>query len=301
MTIIYNTASCHSPILPIQIPSVKIYFMKKVILAFDGSDFSEGAFAFAKHMNLEQPILLVGVFLPQIDYSNLWSYANGTAGTFFIPLVEDEEAETIEKNIRRFQKLCASNNIDNRIHKDFYDFTLPELKKETRFADLVILGSESFYKNFGQQELNQYLKDAVHSAECPVIVVPEKCNYPEFNILAFDGSESSVHAIKQYAYLFPDLCSNKTMLIYATNKEREIAFPDESYIVELAARHFKDLTLFKLDFDSKKHFATWINDKDNAILVSGAFGRSFFSQLFKPSFVSEVIKSHKLPVFITHR
>jgi hypothetical protein len=275
--------------------------MKKVILAFDGSQFSEGAFAFANRMNKEQPILLIGIFLPQIDYANLWSFANGSAGGLFVPLVEDEEAEVTEKNMQRFQKLCAVNNIDNRVHKDFFNFTLPELKKETRFADLVILGSESFYRNFTNEEPNQYLRDALHTAECPVVIVPEQFNYPETNILAFDGSASSVYAIKQFAYLFPDLCKNKTLLIYAGNKEEGVQFPEESYIEELTARHFSDLTLFKLDFNPRKYFSTWIGDKKNAILVTGAFGRSFFSQLFRPSFVSDVINAHKIPVFITHR
>jgi hypothetical protein len=275
--------------------------MKKVILAFDGGHFSEGAFEFARQMNMAQPILLTGIFLPQIDYANLWSYANGSSGTLFIPMVEDQEVDIIEQNMIRFQKLCAANNIDNRLHKDFYDFTLPALKKECRFADLVILGSESFYKNFGQEEPNDYLKDALHAAECPVIVVPEKTSYPETNILAFDGSASSVFAIKQFAYLFPDLCQNKTLLIYAKNREEGIQFPDEEYIEELAARHFSDLSLFKLDFNPRKYLANWLADKENAILVTGAFGRSFFSRLFKPSFVSEIINAHKVPVFIAHR
>ena len=275
--------------------------MKKIILAFDGGHFSEGAFEFAKQMNSVQPILLTGIFLPQVDYANLWSYANGSAGGLFIPLMEDADTDIIEQNMKRFQKLCAANNIENRLHKDFFDFTLPALKKETRFADLVILGSESFYKNFGSEEPNDYLKDALHTAECAVVVAPEEIHYPETNILAFDGSASSVFAIKQFAYIFPDLCKNKTLLIYAKNREDGIHFPDEAYIEELAARHFPDLSLFKLNFNPRKYLATWLADKKDAILVTGAFGRSFFSRLLKPGFVSQVINAHKIPVFITHR
>ena len=109
--------------------------MKKILLAFDGEHFSTGAFEFARSLNERNSILLTGVFIPQVDYANLWSYASGTTGPLFIPLVESEDAEKVGKNIHRFEALCKKNNIEYRVHKDFFDFALPELKKETRFAE----------------------------------------------------------------------------------------------------------------------------------------------------------------------
>jgi hypothetical protein len=115
-----------------------------------------------------------------------------------------------------------------------------------------------------------------------------------------DGSESSVFAIKQFAYLFPDFEKNKTLLVYA-DEEGDRKIPEESYIEELAARHFPDLTIMKLELDPKKYFASWMSEKKNSILVSGSFGRSLFTQAFRKSFIAKVIKEHSLPVFITHR
>src|SRR6185503_2084598 len=122
--------------------------MKKILLAFDGSNFSEGAFEFVRRLNELQPILLTGLFVPQVDYANLWSYAAaaGAGSGVYVPLLEDEEAEEIVKNIQRFESLCQKNDIRYRVHKEFFNFALPELKKETRFADLMILGGELFYK-----------------------------------------------------------------------------------------------------------------------------------------------------------
>lgn len=274
--------------------------MKKILLAFDGGHFSEGAFAFACKMNEISPVLITGVFLPQIDYSALWSYSASSAAGMVIPMVEDQDAALIKQNIDRFTLLCQSNNIEFRVHNDFTEFALPALKKETRFADLLILGSESFYKNVGISDPNNYLKDAIHNAECPVLVVPEKFEYPEKNVLTYDGSESSVYAIKQFAYLFPELTDNNTVLLYADDGN-DISFPEEQNIEELCARHFPNLTLFKLGISPKKNFGLWSSEKSGAILVSGAYGRSTFSMVFRKSFVSEVIRNHKLPVFIANR
>lgn len=274
--------------------------MRKILLVFDGINFSEGAFEFARRLNEKNQILVAGVFVPQVDFANLWSYAGAGSGAVTIPLIEDEEAKLIEKNIERFKQLCEKNKIEYRVHKDFYDFALPELKKESRFADLIIIGSEKFYASLGVNGPNDYIKNALHDAECPVMVVPEKFNFPESNILSYDGSESSVFAMKQFAYLFPEFVKNPTLLVYAKN-EREEEIPNVEYIEELAARHFPDLAIMKLHFDPKENFATWISEKKNAILVSGSFGRSSLSRVFRKSFTKDVVRDHRLPIFITHR
>jgi nucleotide-binding universal stress UspA family protein len=274
--------------------------MKKILLAFDGAHFSEGAFEFARQLNELSPILLTGIFMPLIDYSNLWSYSAAATAGMVVPMLEDQDAAEVENNINRFKLLCESAQIEYRVHKDFTDFALPGLKKETRFADLLILGSESFYQHIGINEPNSYLKDAIHNSECPVLIVPEHFEFPEKNILAYDGTDSSVYAIRQFAYLFPEFTGNKTVLLYVRDNDK-IAFPEEQNIEELVGRHFSDLTLFKLGIDPKKYFALWISEKRDCILVSGAYSRSSLSMLFRQSFVSDVIRDHKIPVFIANR
>lgn len=273
--------------------------MRKVIMAFDGYHFSEGAFEFARMMNEKETILLAGVFLPQVSYANLWTYVDGAGSPIFVPVLEEDDTKKIEENISKFEEHCKRHGIEYRVRKDFSDLALPELKKESRFADLLILGSEKFYEGMGTGEPNTYVKEALHELECCVIVVPEHFVLPSVNILAYDGSASSVYAIKQFAYLLPELKDNPTLLTYA-NVDGTNKIPFEPYIEELSARHFSDLTISKLDVDSKKYYATWVGDQGSAIIAAGSFGRSSFSQLFKKSFIAEVIKEHKVPVFIGH-
>ena len=99
--------------------------MKKILLAFDGTRFSEGAFQFASKLHELQPVLLTGIFLPQAELANLWSYADGI-GVTFIPQLQKDNSEQVEKNIAHFEKLCQGNGIDYRVHKDFFDLALPE-------------------------------------------------------------------------------------------------------------------------------------------------------------------------------
>ncbi|HYJ37447.1 MAG TPA: hypothetical protein VEV87_02480 [Chitinophagaceae bacterium] len=276
--------------------------MKKIIIPFDGGNFSKGAFEFANKLNQSEPILLAGLFLPQVDYANLWSYSGGgMAGPVFVPLVEDADVEVITHNIVLFRSLCEKNGIEYRVHENYFEFALPELKKETRFADLMVIGSEDFYKNMGTKGPNAYLRDAMHGSECPVVIVPDNFSFPESVVLAYDGSESSVFAIKQFAYVFPHLTSLPTLLVTADVKRPTKDFPEQSNIEELAARHFSQLTFMKLEFDPRKYFGSWMIERKSSILVCGAFERSAFSEAIRKSFVNEVISAHQLPVFLAHR
>ncbi len=272
--------------------------MKKVVIAFDGRHFSDGALEMAAFLNEKSPVLLTGAFLPQVDYARLWSYSgSGRILDFNNPLSADDAA--VKENIERFKNWCVKSGVEHRVHDEFYDFTLPELKKESRFADLLIIGSETFYENAGGKALNEYLKDALHNVECPVIVVPEKFTLPDTTILAYDGSPSSVYAIRQFACLFPELTFQKTILVYAGEKTGK-SMPDEDNIKELAARHFTDLTIQQLDADPKIYFTAWLNQNKGAILVTGSFGRSGISRFFHKSFVTDIIRQHQMPVFIAH-
>ncbi|BAV06860.1 hypothetical protein SAMN05421788_102506 [Filimonas lacunae] len=272
--------------------------MRKVVIAFNGSHFSEGAFEFARRMNVERTILLTGIFLPQTDYAGLWSYAGPLGGTLYDRLLEEEHSEDLEKNIAHFECLCNKHQIAYSIHKNFSDFALPGLIKETRFSDLAIISCETLYSNMGNEHY-EYVKELLHTAECPVIMVPEQFTYPTGNILAYDGSESAAYAIKQFTYLFPEWHSHKTLLVYTQETMQEI--PDEFYIKELTARHFTALTSMVLPIQESKYFSTWISEQPASILVSGAFSKSYFARMFKKSFVADVLKEHLLPVFMAHR
>lgn len=274
--------------------------MKKILLAFDGSHYSEGALHFAKKLNEKEPVLVTASFLPQVDFANLWSYSGGGGhGNEFIPLVENSTAENVKRNINRFEAFCLMNKLRFRVHKDYDNFAIPELKKESRYADLLIISSELFYEQAGTNTPNEYLQEVLHEMECPVIIVPEEFEFPKSIILSYDGSESSVYAIKQFAWLFPELTELPTSLVYV-GKETTL-FPDEKYIKELISAHYPQTTWVMMEANSNKHPGKGISEKIGACVVCGSFGRGDISRIFKKSFITDVIAEHRLPVFIAHR
>jgi hypothetical protein len=217
----------------------------------------------------------------------------------YSPETETFSQEEIKKRIEWFESSCQKNNIEYRIHNDTDNLIIHELEKETRFADLLILSAEAFYNLSEETEPEGYLKSILHLAECPVLIVPQKFDFPDNVIFAYDGSKSSVYAMKQFAYVLSELC-NKEVIVAYEEKESEDNMPEEILIHELAARHFNKPTFLKTNKDYFR-LSSWIKERKNAMLVTGSYSRSNFSELLKKSFVSDIIREHKLPVFIAHK
>jgi hypothetical protein len=269
--------------------------MKKVLILFDGEHFSTAALQFASELNRSEKILLTGLFLPSIDYSDVMLYyAGGISGPVFIPAI-DTDPEVMRQNTERFKEYCTKNGIEHRVHDVLYDSIKNLVQMESRYSDLMLLSGGSFYSNLGELTQEEYIEDAMHRAGCPVIVLPEDLKTPQSLIIAYNGSDDSIFAIKQFTYLLPHLCSLPTMVVYASVKNEKI--PHIEYMQELCARHFPDITFFKLEADAKHYFNTWMMDRGNAMVISGSYART---ALFRKHFVEDIIKDHKLPVFIAH-
>jgi hypothetical protein len=275
--------------------------MKKILCVFDGSHYSENVLQFISLLNNLNPVSVTGLFLSAYDYSHLWSN----------PIIQDiPEALTmaketmaiadkdIEENKSRFERFCIKEGIPWRVHDESGNDVFETLRHETRFADLMILSNDLFYHNIGENP-NDYMQQILHAGECAVLILPEKENFPKQIILCYDGTASSVFAIKQFAYILPELCHCETFLVSIDGEENRI--PLHALMEELAVRHFPKLTMQVMGNDARNKFAGWVNAQSHPLVVAGAFGRSGFSRLLKKSFISEVIKENKATVFIAHK
>ena len=274
--------------------------MKKVLIIFGGEQFSDGAFEFARGMNELEPIMLSGVFVPYMTYINLVTYAAvPMGGAGFVPL-EKEETQSVTQNVEMFEKRCRDNGIAFRSHFNITEFGLSELEVQTRFSDLMIISSEKFYQDIVGEDAEDYLRDVLRTAECPVVIVPERHEFPLRNVFAYDGSTASLFAARQFMYLFPKLCwHHPSTIVYAKDEPDEI--PLESGIRELAEVHLPTHDFLKLDLDQKKHFSSWIGKQRRSILIGGFSGKPRIGKLFGKNALNEVVAEHLLPVFMARR
>jgi len=225
-------------------------------------------------------------FLP-VDYSVLAAAASGADLTPLLEL-EDNEKEWITTHKMLFTRQCEQQFISHSVHDHDEEWSRDVLIKESRFADLILVGTEF-----------PYLREALHDAECPVLVVPENFSVPEHLFMAYDGSRESLYAIKQFSYLFPGMTDLPTEILYVHDDVTD-NIPDLASLQEFSRLKFNSMSFSKLHFPAREYFATWISEKQHVLLVSGSYGRSAVSYLGKRSFVENVIRGHGVPVFIAH-
>ena len=276
--------------------------MKKVIIALDGEHFPKGAFEFAKFLNIQNEILLAGVFLSPIDYSRLMAYTGTGEGMAIMPewLMKNDDEEIINKNIQFFEDACIADGMHYRVHKDNDLMALSSLVEETRFADLLLVSSELFFKNVEPKQPNFYLEEVLKRSECPVMLIPENFNVPDQIVLSYDSGESATFAIKQFAYLFPDLVKKQSILVSMNDGIAE-DLPEYAMVTELLTHHYPDLRIENLPGKGRQQFVDWLTMQPNSFVVMGAFSRSALSNLFKKSFATNVIHDIKMPLFISHK
>ena len=105
--------------------------MKKVLTLFGGTAFSEGVVEFAHKLNELHPIILEGVFMPQISYIALMT-SPPLGGVEFIPLLEvDSLLATRDANVDSINLLL--DNADYQIH---FAEALGHRKKDKEYKEL---------------------------------------------------------------------------------------------------------------------------------------------------------------------
>lgn len=271
--------------------------MKKVLVAFDGGHFSDAVMNFLVEMNASEPIMLKGIFLPSVDYSAATTYFGNPAAAVYMSEYENEDA-LMAQSVGLFERFCHDHHLHHKVHKHIHKPIADELYNESRYGDLLVIDSTKFYENLGKLTQEEYLEDTLHKAECPVLLLPGAYTKPEEIILAYDGSVSSMYAIKQFVYLFPDWTDVPTTLVYANADSNEIPFLP--LLKEYMTQHFSRVVYDMLEIDPKKYFDTWLENRKQSILVSGAYGRSAFSELFRHNFLRQVVDEHKVPLFVAH-
>ena len=278
--------------------------MKKIIVTIDAVTYNEHALEYAIGIARRSGGMILGVFLHDMSYI----YAD-LPGIFDLVPVEynniikqqHEDHEKLELNLKLFNERCNAENIKHKAH--FHDGTdiVNFLVNESVFADILVIDEHMSFTLTNQHELSNFIVDVLEDAHCPVLVVPGKFDQVDNVFLCYDGTPSSVHAIKMYSYLFPEWSQKPTTLL-SFNSTASNHLSNSENIKDLLHQRFSNLSI---DIEHEKRASNAILSyfklyQDNSFIVMGAYGRNSFSRFLKKSMANTIIKEIKAPVFITH-
>ena len=272
--------------------------MKKILFICDSDHFPNGAFELIKFMHTQEPVFLKGIFFSTVDYQQLVSVSNFPNTAPYLKFKEEDD-QLVSKSKTRFSKLCQTAGIGYCTHQGDMDWNRETFNKESRFADLAVISEELYCANYLNKQPNIFMQELLHTAECPVMIVPEDFKTIERIAFAYDSKKESVMALKQFVSLLPQLTELPVETVY-TSEEKSDRIPDLDWLKEYASHHFNSFGASKLHFDGKKYLSSWLQEKKNVLLVCGAFSRSAVSTLLSRSYADQIIRDHVSPIFIAH-
>ena len=278
--------------------------MEKIILAIDSGHLDENEVRFACYLTRLTRSRLTAMFLEQgsVREKIVIVQPEGKRPIESIMLTEgrdDREGFVLtERNIRIFTDLTEKEGVHALI--EFGNSSVvSEIIGKSRFADLLILNAATSISGDDENPPSVFVKDILMAAECPVIISPDVFNGIDNIVFRYDGSKSSVFAMKQFTYLFPEFKYTRAKIIYF-NHDDEFLEEDREAVTEWLSYHYNDVEFVALNGDARHAFVNYLLQKGNDFVVLGPYGRGKLASFFQKESEQDTYGTTSLPIFISH-
>ncbi|WP_343670856.1 hypothetical protein [Chitinophaga sp.] len=275
--------------------------MKKILYVTDALNLHLENLEFAGYISGLAKSKLLAIFLENNEFEGrtdtMIKAAAANAGLNVTEEPVSLKQHTCDTNIQRFKTACENKGIECAVHRDRGN-PLAEMILESRYADLLLLNVNTSFTANIEGTPSDFVKDVMNRAECPVVIMPSSFDGITELVFTYDGKPSSVHAIKQFTYLFPQFNEMKTVVI-SINPE-EVSHEERYKFREWMHAHYNYLDFLSTEGNVKMGLVELLYDREKSFVVMGAYGRSMISGFFRPSHADPVIKVINQAVFIAH-
>ena len=278
--------------------------MQKILLAIDAVDPDRSLLTFGYYLARLTNSKITGLFLENIVAEEKPSI-KAVAGRAYLDWVVNEQSEqhqqkmhTIENNIQQFMQQSVNEGVACDIQRK-EGVPYRELEDESRYADIIVLSSDTSFKKRYEGSPTTFTRDVLSHVECPVIVAPKSFSGIKQIFVAFDGSAASMIALKQFSYLFPQFIDNKITILHADENSEWLAAGYDG-LGDWLHHHYKDVEFVTLTGHAATALFDYLIDKENFLLVMGAYGRSNISRFFSHSKATTLLNILPQAIFIAH-
>lgn len=266
----------------------------------------------ADSRRLDDSLIDFGCYLAKLTQSKLMAILLDNSGIelriakTYSRLVasENQEEETTvvmdhDQSMLYFMEACRKKSVMAEVHVENGSPSEAVLF-ESRFADLVIVSPTLSFLGDADDLPSSFVKRLLSKSECPVMLAPDTFRKVEEIVFCYDGSASSLFAIKQFTYLFPQYHAMKVKVLEVGSRSELEEDEGQTRTISWLKAHYSHVDFQILEGESKDELFTYFLNKKDLFIVMGAFGRSLLSNLFRKSASELVIKTIDLPLFIAH-
>ena len=278
--------------------------MEKILLVINAHKPNVKAISFACGIARDAGSRLTGVFVENVYFEYIPSslqaiYDEHTVNGFGNALKEPDLVLDTDLSIRIFKEQCEKGNVIYEIYEDKGE-PIQEIIFESRFSDLLIIDPAINFQDREEDVPSHFTKEILLHAECPVLLTPDEFDEVEEIVCCYDGTASSVYAIKQFIYLFPFYSHRKITILEVDHKNAEEFNESRRKLMYLLRCHFCSVLTKDLKGNAEEELFKYFFKQTGKIIVMGAYGRGSLSNLFRTSTAEMLIRMVDLPLFITH-
>lgn len=272
--------------------------MKRILVVLDQEKWNKDAVDFGCYLAKLSKSRVTGIFLQHFNEDNFVETIKHRENNHNRSDKQTATQPLEALSVKRFREACICRDTSFSIPQNCMA-TKEELIEETRFADLVVIDPALSLKHEIEPSPTKVVKDIMQHAHCPVLLAPESFNEISEVIFTYDGSQSSVYAIKQFNYLFPQFINSKiTVLEVNPSGTKEII--EEQKLMEWMNTHYAHVNYAVPSGNPVDKLIKYLLPRHKAIVIMGAYGRSFFSNLIRSSAAGPIAGTVINPIFITH-
>jgi nucleotide-binding universal stress UspA family protein len=277
--------------------------MKKIIAAMDAVSFSEEQLIHFHDIAKMAGGRLTIVFLENIRVEML-PVANPfpieafpVSDTFDLRFLE-QRRQLIRNQVNHFHTICSRNNLDVILHEKT-GMPLESVIIESRFSDLLLINNHMTFATSYDSDPPKFVRDILREAQCPVLVLPSNQKDIRELLFTYNGSFSSMYAIRQFTCLFQNLFAKKLTVLYVDDRKTG-KITEEALLKDYLKYHYNNWEIELLSGEPSFEIMSYLMTRTNSMVTLGAYGRSKFSQFFHHSDAEKILHTINTYFFITH-
>lgn len=268
--------------------------MKKIIAAFDALKLSESTRDHALYLAKEIPASITGVFVEDIPLNNTDSPVRTIGETKKLNASHRKDRKEV---IKAFEHACKEAHINYAICRDNH-LPMHDLLNESIYADVMVINVNESFTEYPQAP-GRSIRHLLAETQCPLLIVPDDYKPVNKIILLYDGSPSSVYAIKIFNNLFENQQDMDIEVVTAKPTEDDALQSNSKLIKEFLSRHYPHATYTVLKGKPEDAITEYIaKQTDNALIVMGGYQRSSVLRSFKITLTDALMRKLKFPLFI---
>jgi hypothetical protein len=275
--------------------------MERIVIVISPTGVERTSLEFACYLANLTGAKLTGLFLHQAPLMEV----NEKPGIHFchhakeaqvFPLLSGNDIGAIKIDFDRF----CSNHCLKWMPERKDALNINDVILESRFADLLIINADSSFSTELESTPTDTVTYTLKYAECPVIIAPLSFNGINEIVFTYDGTSSSVFAIKQFTHQFPQFRDNKITFLQV-NDDRSFEIHHKEMITEYLGTHYSSVRYQVLKGDPEDQLFSYFLNKSDVFVVMGAFGKKIIPSIFRRSTANLLLKTTSLPIFISHK